>query len=85
MQHWHNSWISRVLTVVSSTDPTLIGRSGIVVNESRNMITIAGDDGSSSLAKNTIEFTIDGSEPVVGKMVCQRPEDRVQRNYRRMD
>lgn len=83
MQYWHNSWISRSLTVVSSTDPTLVGRTGIVVNESRNMVTITGDNGPSLLAKNTIEFTIDGSEPVVGKMVCQRPEDRVQRNYRR--
>ncbi len=83
MQHWHNSWISRSLTVVSSTDPTLVGRTGIVVDESRNMVTITGENGASLLAKNTIEFTIDGSEPVVGKMVCQRPEDRVQRNYRR--
>ena len=83
MEHWHTSWLSRRLTVVSSTDPTLVGRTGIVVDESRNMITIADEVGSSLLAKNTIEFTIDDSAPVVGNMVCQRPEDRVQKNYRR--
>ena len=83
MGHWHTSWLSRRLTVVSSTDPTLVGRTGIVVDESRNMVTIANEGGSSLLAKNTIEFTIDDSGPVMGNMVCQRPEDRVQRNYRR--
>ena len=40
MEHWHTSWLSRSLTVVSSNDPSLVGRSGTVVNESRNMITI---------------------------------------------
>lgn len=83
MEHWHTSWLSRSLTVVSSNDPSLVGRTGTVVNESRNMITIIDENGSSMLAKNTIDFSIDGSEPVVGKMVCQRPEDRVQRKYRR--
>ena len=83
MEHWHTSWLSRSLTVVSSNDPSLVGRTGTVVNESSNMITIIDENGSSMLAKNTIDFSIDGSEPVVGKMVCQRPEDRVQRKYRR--
>jgi len=83
MEHWHTSWLSRSLTVVSSNDPSLVGRTGTVVNESRNMITIIDENGSSMLAKNIIDFSIDGSEPVVGKMVCQRPEDRVQRKYRR--
>ena len=83
MEHWHTSWLSRSVTVVSSNDPSLVGRTGTVVNESRNMITIIDENGSSMLAKNTIDFSIDGSEPVVGKMVCQRPEDRVQRKYRR--
>ena len=83
MEHWHTSWLSRSLTVVSSNDPSLVGRTGTVVNESRNMITIIDENGSSMLAKNTIDFSIDGSEPVVGKMVCQRPEARVQRKYRR--
>ncbi|MBT4059162.1 MAG: ribonuclease P protein subunit [Euryarchaeota archaeon] len=83
MEHWHTSWLARTLKVVSSTDSTLVGRSGVVVNESRNTLTIEGENGLSTLAKNTIQFTIDGSEPVVGSMVCQRPEDRVQRKYRR--
>ncbi|HJM19287.1 MAG TPA: ribonuclease P protein subunit [Candidatus Thalassarchaeaceae archaeon] len=83
MEHWHTSWLSRRLTVVSSTDPTLVGRTGVVVDESRNMITISDEEGSSLLAKNTIDFTIDDSDTVVGNMVCQRPEDRVQKNYRR--
>lgn len=83
MEQWHTSWLSRTLEVVSSSDHTLVGQSGKVIEESRNMVTITSENGSMKMAKNTIQFTIDGSEPVVGKMVCQRPEDRVQKNYRR--
>lgn len=83
MQHWHTPWISHNLEVVSSSDPTLVGRAGVVVSESRRTITIQSEHGRAVLAKNVIDFTIDGSEPVIGKMVCQRAEDRVQKNYRR--
>jgi RNase P/RNase MRP subunit p29 len=82
MEHWHTSWLARTLEVVSSTDPGLVGRTGVVVSESRNTLTIEELSGTSIFAKDTIQFTIDGSEPVVGSMVCQRPEDRVQRKYR---
>ena len=83
METMHMSWLARSLTVVGSSDPTLVGRSGTVVEESRNMLTIQTDSGQQQLAKNVIQFTIDGSEPIDGSMVCQRPEDRVQRKYRR--
>ncbi len=83
MEHWHTSWLSCTLEVVSATDPSLVGRSGIVVSESRNTVTVEEHDGMSIFAKNTIQFTINNSEPVVGSMVCQRPEDRVQRKDRR--
>tara|TARA_A100001037_G_C14933711_1_gene537202 strand:+ start:243 stop:455 length:213 start_codon:yes stop_codon:yes gene_type:complete len=69
--------------VVESSDPTLVGRRGVVLDESRNTIMIQESDKVTTLAKDVIRFTIDGSEPVVGSMVCQRPEDRVQRKYRR--
>jgi RNase P/RNase MRP subunit p29 len=36
------------------------------------------------LAKNVIKFTIDQDEDIIdGKMVSQRPEDRINRKYRR--
>jgi RNase P/RNase MRP subunit p29 len=47
------------------------------------MLTIQNDAGQQRLAKNVIQFTIDGGEPIDGLQVCQRPEDRVQRKYRR--
>ena len=37
-----------------------------------------------TLAKNVIEFTLDNEGDLIqGAMVCQRPEDRIHRNYRR--
>ncbi len=83
MNHWHTQWLSHTIEVVSSTDPTLVGRHGVVVGESQRTITIQSESGVAILAKNVIDFTIDGSEPVVGRMVCQRTEDRVHKNYRR--
>jgi RNase P/RNase MRP subunit p29 len=83
METMHMSWLARTLTVVGSPDPSLLGRSGVVVEESRNMLTIQNNAGQQRLAKNVIQFTIDGGEPIDGAQVCQRPEDRVQRKYRR--
>lgn len=83
METMHLSWLARTLAVVSSPDPTLVGQSGLVVEESRNMLTIQNESGQQQLAKNVIQFTIDGGDTIDGKQVCQRPEDRVQRKYRR--
>ena len=83
METMHLTWLARTLTVVSSPDPTLVGKSGLVVEESRNMLTIQNEVGQHQLAKNVIQFTIDGGDTLDGTQVCQRPEDRVQRKYRR--
>ena len=83
METIHMPWLASTLTVVHSTDPSLVGRSGVVVGESRNMLTIQNDYGKQQIAKNVIQFTIDGGQPIDGAQVCQRPEDRIQRKYRR--
>ena len=62
----------------------LLGLSGMVVGETRRTIAIDVDGKIKTLAKNVIEFTLDDEgELIQGAMVCQRPEDRIHRNYRR--
>jgi RNase P/RNase MRP subunit p29 len=77
-------FLARTLTVQSSTDSQLNGLSGLVVGESRQMIDLDIDGITRRIAKNTIQFTLDSDDEIIeGAMVCQRPEDRIHRNYRR--
>ena len=80
----HMPFLSRNLMVKASSDSNLVGMSGIVVGESRQTIALDVDGETKTLAKNVIEFCLDNEvELIQGAMVCQRPEDRIHRNYRR--
>ena len=80
----HMPFLARNLTVKASPDAQLVGLSGMVVGETRRTIAIDVDGETKTLAKNVIEFTLDNeSDLIQGAMVCQRPEDRIHRNYRR--
>ena len=78
----HMTWLARTITVVDSSDPTLVGLSGTVLDETRRTIHVQTDDGEVRLAKNVITFTIDSGDTIVGSTVTQRPEDRINRRYR---
>jgi RNase P/RNase MRP subunit p29 len=75
-------WLSRNLEVTDSTDPTLVGISGTVVDETRRTILVNTGGNEVTLAKNTIRFTIEDEE-IDGTLVGQRPEERIGKAYRR--
>ena len=80
----HMPFLARNLTVQASPDSDLIGLSGTVVSETRRTIVVDVEGETKTLAKNVIHFTLDNEEEVIqGAMVCQRPEDRIHRKYRR--
>tara|TARA_B100000029_G_scaffold622_1_gene806 strand:+ start:70 stop:330 length:261 start_codon:yes stop_codon:yes gene_type:complete len=80
----HMPFLSRNLTVKASSDAVLVGMSGIVVGETRRTIALDVSGETKTLAKNVIEFTLDQEDELIqGAMVCQRPEDRIHRKYRR--
>ena len=80
----HMPFLARNLTVQASHDSNLIGLSGTVVGETRRTIAVNVDGETKTLAKNVIDFTLDNEDEIIqGAMVCQRPEDRIHRNYRR--
>ena len=74
-------WLSRNLEVTDSTDPTLVGISGTVVDETRRTILVNTGGNEVTLAKNTIRFTIEDEE-IDGTLVGQRPEERIGKAYR---
>ena len=55
-----------------------------MVGETRRTIALDVSGETKTLAKNVIEFTLDHEDELIqGAMVCQRPEDRIHRKYRR--
>ncbi|MBN67354.1 MAG: ribonuclease P protein component 1 [Rickettsiales bacterium] len=74
-------WLSRGIEVLESTDPTLVGISGTVLDETRRTLIVQTTGGKVTLAKDTIRFKIENEE-IDGQSVGQRPEDRIGKRYR---
>jgi RNase P/RNase MRP subunit p29 len=83
MNIYNSTWIGEQLTVVASPDTSLLGRIGVVLDESRETITILEESNEISLGKQSIDFKIGNSDVVInGARVGQRPEDRINKKYR---
>ena len=81
--NYNQSWIGREIEVISSPDDSLVGRKGLVVDESRETITLLENDREVVFGKASINFNIDGTDSIVeGSLVRQRAEDRIYRKYR---
>ena len=84
MDIYNHSWLGRTLTVTASTDASLTGRQGLVIDETRNTVTLLEGEHTIVLNKASITFTVDDSDVIIkGAMVGQRPEDRIHRTYRK--
>tara|TARA_B100001113_G_C20708734_1_gene448417 strand:+ start:202 stop:456 length:255 start_codon:yes stop_codon:yes gene_type:complete len=75
-------WLSRTIEVTESSDPTLVGISGMVLDETKRTIVVNNGSKEVTLAKDTIRFTIE-EEEIDGSIVGQRPEERIGKAYRR--
>jgi RNase P/RNase MRP subunit p29 len=83
MNIYNANWLGGQLNVVSSPDKTLIGRHGIVFDETKNTIKLSENGQEIILGKSSITFTIDNSNVVIdGTLVGQRPENRTHHKYR---
>ena len=80
----HMPFLSREISIIDSADPTLIGVKGKVLEETRRTIIVQTQNGEKTFAKDVIQFTLDLETNVIdGATVTQRPEDRINRKYRR--
>lgn len=83
MTHYNSTWIGSTMNIVESNDPTLVGRTGLVLDETKNTLVMLEKDSTIRIGKASITFTLDNSDVVVqGALVGQRPEDRTNRKYR---
>ena len=77
-------WMGRKLTVVESTDASLVGRSGCVVDETLRTISIIDQDNERRvvIGKSSVKFQLDDETQVIdGRIVQVRPEDRINRRF----
>ena len=74
--------------VVRSLNPTCVGVSGRVVDETRNFLVIMHQNKQKAIVKNTAVFHFimpDGTVVEInGKVIVGRPEDRIKKRFRRL-
>lgn len=66
--------------IIESTNKNNIGIKGIVINETKHMLTIKTKDNLKKIAKNTSKFAfkLDGKTVNVnGNIIEKKPEDRI--------
>lgn len=73
---WMNI-IGKEAEIIESSNPLLLGRKGIVVDETKNMIKIFGDK-EIMFAKDSVNLLVNG-KIVYGREIKFRPVDRISR------
>jgi len=68
--------------ITKCDDPSWIGRSGLIINETKNTFLIEIKGQQKMIAKNTasFEFDYDGKKITIdGKKITHRPENRIKK------
>ena len=79
----HMPWLGRRLEVVTSSDPSFIGCSGVVLEETQRTLVVQSEHKVVTLPKCEIQFRFkDGESVINGRDVQQRSEDRIHRRYK---
>jgi ribonuclease P protein subunit POP4 len=83
-----HEFIGLEATVVKSSNPSVVGISGKVVDETRNTFTILQDDKRKVVVKDTSVFNFvmpDGTVVEIdGKVLVGRSDDRIKKRPRRL-
>ena len=77
-----DEWIGRAVTIIACTDPTWVGCSGTIIDETKNTFLIECGDGRRRIAKHTATFQItvhNQTRNIKGTLLRQRPEERIKR------
>ena len=70
------------VTIIECKDPKWIGKSGIIIDETKNTFHIKIDDQQKIIAKNiaVFEFEYNGRKiTLYGSKIAYRPEDRIKK------
>ena len=75
-----HEFIGQRVSIDNSTNSQIIGLNGVIIDETKSMITLNTRNGIKKLPKsnNTWKFTLsDGEKEIPGKIITKRPEDRL--------
>ena len=73
--------IGLTCTVVDSTNKELVGITGKIITENKNMLTLDTESGEKLIPKNTCEFKITKNNEVLtisGSLLLKRPHERLE-------
>jgi ribonuclease P protein subunit POP4 len=77
-----DEFIGLKVKILECTDPTWNGKSGLVLDETKNTFLIEIKNKKKMIAKKTakFEFTINGEKiSITGEKIVFRPEDRIKK------
>jgi ribonuclease P protein subunit POP4 len=77
-----HEFIGREIVIVKSTNTSLVGLKGIVVDETKNTLTIDEKGTFKKVLKSQVTFTIEFQGKILevnGQELVARPEDRIKR------
>jgi ribonuclease P protein subunit POP4 len=70
------SFIGKHIRIIESTNKSLFGIEGRVVDETKNIISIETDGNVRKIAKDQCVFEIDEKQ-VEGRKITKKPEERI--------
>ncbi len=71
-------FIGEKVTVTEHTDPSICGISGIIVDETRETITINCNGNRKMVSKRPATLSFDNGE-IMGNKIAYRPQDRIKK------
>ncbi|MBU0461751.1 MAG: ribonuclease P protein subunit [Nanoarchaeota archaeon] len=74
------------IEVVDSRNPSLRGKKGTIIDETKNMLVIREDNQAitTRLVKEQVILKI-GNQTVPGVMLCERPEERIKVSSKKLN
>lgn len=70
--------IGKKIKVIESNNSSLVGIEGVVVDETKNIISIEVDGKTKQIVKDLCVFDVEG-KTIQGKDITKRPEERIKR------
>ncbi len=68
------------IRIVESSDPSLMGLSGRIVDETKNMIRLDVNGNEKSVPKKAVKLRFDDYDVIIdGAKIAYRPEDRIKK------
>ena len=77
-----DEFIGLQVKIIKCTDPKWIGKSSLIIDETKNTFTIKVDNQQKLIAKKiaTFEFDVEGKRiEIEGSKIAYRPEDRIKK------